>query len=1320
MRESRGFRFIAAAVAAAVLTLTGMGSAVAVTPPTAEATSGPSIQSDQPDYMPGSTVVLSGAGWQPGEGVHLHVNDDQGATWDYDSDVVAGDDGTITDTFNLPNWFVATYRVTATGAVSGVVTSSFTDGNLRYVSAGANAALTATAYGTNNCTGTATGSGSNGSIGLGQPDVSVKLVAPASVGSAGFDKWSANLPFTVISGTGGTQICLLTTDVNNASQATATANYSTSIGTSTSVQSGANPSTYGDNTTFTASVAATGAAAPTSGTVTFKAGAITVCDSVALNASSKATCQSSSLSAGSHTVTATYAPSGNYSASSGSMTQTVNARTVTGSFTANDKTYDGTVAATIASSALNNMVPGDDVQLTGSATFADPNVGTGKTVTLNNASLKGQAAANYALGNSGAITTTANITPYGLTASFTAGNKVYDGGTDASIIGATVSGFRQGDAVTITPSGKGVFADPNVANGIKVTAPASAFTLGGAQGGNYSITSVTPTTANVTPLHITGEFTAATKTYDATNSATVTGRSLVGAVKSDDVALSGGTATFPDKNVGADRVVTLSGASLAGAAKGNYVLDSVASAKASITPLNVSASFTTANKVYDATDAAAVNNPTLHGILGTDQVNLSGGLAYFNDRNVGTSKPVTAAPGTFQLGGNDAADYNLDSVDATSADITVRDVTVAFSANGKTYDGNNAASIASAAPANALEGDHLGVDFSQATAEFDSSTAGSHSVNASGFALTGADKDNYTIAGVTPTTATIDARHLTATFTAANKVYDRTTDATVSGFGFDDLVAGDVVTLTGTATFDTKNVGAGKTVTLNMPGLGGKDAGNYILDPVATATADITAAGLTPSITVADKVYDGNISATILTRTLDGVQTGDDVSLTGGVATFADKNVGDAKPVTAPLLGFSLSGDDARNYSLGTGNATTTASISKRDLTISFGADDKTYEGGTVAKVNGAAAVNSLEGDAVGVDYSKAAAAFADKNVGTWPVAASGFALTGKDAGNYSIKTVQSTQATISAKPITGSFKSADKVYDGNVSAAATDRALTGTVANDDVALTGGTASFDDKNVGTGKTVTLKDATLTGGDAGNYSLNSVATTTANITQLGITGLFTAADKVWDGTTSATITGRSLNGVLGNDDVQIGGGTATFSDPNVGSAKTVTGTGFSLTGADAGNYELDPTTLTTTASIRPLYSGTGFYAPVNMSTTGTRIWNTIKGGQTVPLKFEIFNATSGVEQTSLSVFGSDATAQAKAFSAPSVSCLTGDASSTDPVEMTTTGGTSLRYDSTAGQFIQNWKTPTAVGSCYAVTLKTVDGTTVGPAYFKITK
>src|SRR6266550_5423889 len=90
----------------------------------------PQVWSDKADYAPGEHVTLSGANWAVGESVHIRVNDDAGQTWSRDVDVTAGDDGTISDQFNLPDWFVAQYTVTATGASSGTATWTFTDGNV--------------------------------------------------------------------------------------------------------------------------------------------------------------------------------------------------------------------------------------------------------------------------------------------------------------------------------------------------------------------------------------------------------------------------------------------------------------------------------------------------------------------------------------------------------------------------------------------------------------------------------------------------------------------------------------------------------------------------------------------------------------------------------------------------------------------------------------------------------------------------------------------------------------------------------------------------------------------------------------------------------------------------------------------------------------------------------------------------------------------------------------------------------------------------------------------------------------------------------------
>src|SRR5438094_5160060 len=84
----------------------------------------PTIASDQADYSPGSTVTLTGTGWDASEAVHLSVNDDVGNTWSWSEDVTADANGDVTDQLTLPTSFVATYKVTATGITSGAVTTT--------------------------------------------------------------------------------------------------------------------------------------------------------------------------------------------------------------------------------------------------------------------------------------------------------------------------------------------------------------------------------------------------------------------------------------------------------------------------------------------------------------------------------------------------------------------------------------------------------------------------------------------------------------------------------------------------------------------------------------------------------------------------------------------------------------------------------------------------------------------------------------------------------------------------------------------------------------------------------------------------------------------------------------------------------------------------------------------------------------------------------------------------------------------------------------------------------------------------------------------
>jgi hypothetical protein len=148
----------------------------------------------------------------------------------------------------------------------------------------------------------------------------------------------------------------------------------------------------------------------------------------------------------------------------------------------------------------------------------------------------------------------------------------------------------------------------------------------------------------------------------------------------------------------------------------------------------------------------------------------------------------------------------------------------------------------------------------------------------------------------------------------------------------------------------------------------------------------------------------------------------------------------------------------------------------------------------------------------------------------------------------------------------------------------------------------------------------------------------------------------------------------------------------------GGGTTVGSHSFVATATDlAGNTA----TATLNYSVLP-WTTKGFYSPVDMG----GVWNTVKGGSTVPLKFELFAGPT--ELTSTSAVAS--------FKTQKVSCST-SAASEDAIELVTTGGTSLRYDSTGGQFVQNWKTPTGAGTCYSATMTSADGSSL-VALFKI--
>ncbi len=525
--------------------------------------------------------------------------------------------------------------------------------------------------------------------------------------------------------------------------------------------------------------------------------------------------------------------------------------------------------------------------------------------------------------------------------------------------------------------------------------------------------------------------------------------------------------------------------------------------------------------------------------------------------------------------------------------------------DGKTYDGKPIGNLTyntDSDGAVTLEFKPTGADNTAYT------TAAPKNVGTYTIRITVAESDAFQAASSTMTFE-IYPREVTISGVAvADKVYDGTPDASITSTGIvSNAVSGDDVTVvTGKATFDDKNVGTGKTVTFSGFSLSGDAAKNYTLTAQpASVTADITAKEVTivGASVAATKVYDGTTAAMITSTGAPSENfDGENLTVKIGTAAYDNKNVGTGKAVT--FFGFSLSGDAAKNYNLTAQPASVTADITSKQITIvgASVAATKVYDGTTAAAVTSVGAPSeNFDGESLTVKVGTAA--YDNKNVGTdKTVTFSGFSLSGDAVKNYTL-TAQpaSVTADITAKEVTivGASVAATKVYDGTTAATITS---TGTPSEnfdgENLTIKVGTAAYDDKNVGTGKTVTFSGFELDGKDAVNYKLTAQpADTTASITAKNLTiADLKISDKQYDGTNAAVIEGTPrLVGVVEGDTLRLVNGVPTFENVTVGTDIPIRFTAFTLDGdaETVANYTLTQPTGITASIAEYLSDGTEY-------------------------------------------------------------------------------------------------------------------------------
>ena len=832
-------------------------------------------------------------------------------------------------------------------------------------------------------------------------------------------------------------------------------------------------------------------------------------------------------------------------------TLTVNKYSIIVTAQTNTKTYDGTTTAAVPLITLGSLQGTDTANFT--ETYDNKNAGTGKTLTASGTVNDGNSGNNYSY--TFINDTTGVINQLALTGTaIGAGSSIYGSALNPGVV--TFGNIVGSDDVTSTAS-VDTSTLSSSGNPIAGSYTQTAGAIGGTDSGNYSFAGFT-SAANYTinQLALTGTAIGAGSSIygSALNPGAVTFGNIVG---SDDVTSTASvdTSTLSSSGNPIAGSYTQTAGAIGGADSGNYSFAGFTSAaNYTINQLDTSVSGT---RVYDAsTNVAGTDLTNVEANTFGDAVSVTGTGA-LADKNVGTDKAVTI--GSLVLTGTDAGNYKLLTTGNTLS-VTPAPLTITALTNTKTYDGG--ISAAATPTVGGLQGSDTVTGLSET---YDNKNAGtSKTLSVATYAVNdGNSGNNYDVTTVDDTTGVINKAPLSVTAQAVKntKIYDGTTSAAAIPIN-GQITSGQLYgtdTINFIETYDNKNVGRRKTLTASAVINDGNGGNNYdcIMTSIDNHRGTINKARIYITAQPNTKVYDATTSAAAI-PTVSGLM-GDD-TVTNLSETYTNKNVRTGK--TLKVASYTVNdGNSGYNYKVST-IRNTIGVITPAPLTITAMTNTKTYDATTAA-----AAVPIVSGLLGSDTVTNLKETYDNKNAGTGKTL-SVVRYTIRDGNwgrNYTVNTVNDITGVIDPAPLTITAVTNTKTYDGTTSATAKPVITAGKRYGSDRA--NFIETYDNKNVGTGKTLTPSGTMNDGNGGNNYSYTFLTNNTGVINKATLYITAQPNMKVYDGTTGAAAL-PVVAGLKGTDTVT--NLAEIYSNSNIGTCKILSVADYSVNDDNGGN------------------------------------------------------------------------------------------------------------------------------------------------------
>lgn len=834
------------------------------------------------------------------------------------------------------------------------------------------------------------------------------------------------------------------------------------------------------------------------------------------------------------------------------------------------RTYDGTATVYTENLYLNNIIQGDNINVTATGSYNNIYVGTNKPVDLSNIQLTGTSRFNY----STSLTATASGEIYRRVVGLTILPRIYDGSSTVYLHDFSLNNIISIDKGKVNILGDGSY---NSRNAGQRTVSLRNLSLYGAASSNYDISSTLQRTAEITPL--TAILSIIPKTYDTTVNVDINYVYVKNKITNDEVIVSG-NGSYDSSFVG-NRQINFTNLILTGFDYANYYIPQSIVIDGSIIPHPLS--IVVNDKEYDGDNK--IQNLSLTNIytntigiypIDDNKVFINGFLLYSNniaemDKLVDISNNLK----NVYLTGDCSINYYIYNNIFETGNILPKQITINPTAITKTYDtytdANVLLEISGLVP---IDNGKYFANYEFAN-YYNAIADNAKPIMIKYIYITGPYVQNYIYDTSATTIGDILRAPLTITAIPKSKIYDNTISTTAI-YNLNGVFENDHVTVTGDASFNDKNAGNNKPVTMTNFILHGDSSPNYYIqeiDLVKNGIANVYPAKLIPSIgSISNKTYDGSLNTTG-TIDLSGAFSNNVVSANG---TFSFRTPDVSNNIRVDVSNIYLIGEDTSNYELLFNDLSGTSNIVPLQLNIT--PYTKTYDGTTSIDVSSIQLNGMIDDEIIGLGGS---AVFNSPLVGNRTISINGAYLTGISTKNYTIQSQQTVAAEITKRILT--IKVNNKVYDGSNGVAILDIYLNGIQNNDNVSVSNITATYaNGGNVGNNIHINISNVVLSGNLSSQYDISGINDVYGNVIPKVLTASATAADKYYDGLTHADANVIITDGIKPGDNVYIVSFDANFYTPDIGDNKPVDISNIQLGGLSSNNYKVSPTT--TTASI----------------------------------------------------------------------------------------------------------------------------------------